>query len=409
MAKSTQNCVKFIMMKLGEIFCGAGGFAEGASQAGFKHIWGSDNHTDSCISFEKNHKCTTYCMDAQEFTKTYFMKRLLKDHGKINGLLFGFPCNDFSLVGKNKKMDGDFGGLYKYACRALDFFQPEFFVAENVTSLGKKLNYNTEIPLPAKDIFKKEKLENENYQNFKKIMTDLAKCSDHGYRIYADNFKFEEYGIPQTRHRVILVGFRNDYFKKNKVSYCKPDKTEKEKTCKEALKNIPKWAKHQELTKHDERVVRRLKKTKEGQNVWDLGDDEDGLPDVKKARMSHIYKRLDSTKPSYTVTGSGGGGTHVYHFKENRALTNRERARLQTFPDEYEFEGGKESIRRQIGMAVPVEGAEKIMKAVKKALKKRKKYIPYHHDWMIKANENELYFTGKENLNQSSFNFEDIL
>ena len=72
MAKSTQNCVKFIMMKLGEIFCGAGGFAEGASQAGFKHIWGSDNHTDSCISFEKNHKCTTYCMDAQEFTKTYF-------------------------------------------------------------------------------------------------------------------------------------------------------------------------------------------------------------------------------------------------------------------------------------------------------------------------------------------------
>ena len=54
----------------------------------------------------------------------------------------------------------------------------------------------------------------------------------------------------------------------------------------------------------------------------------------------------------------------------------------------------------------PVEGAEKIMKAVKKALKKRKKYIPYHHDWMIKANENELYFTGKENLNQSSFDFE---
>ena len=131
-----------------------------------------------------------------------------------------------------------------------------------------------------------------------------------------------------------------------------------------------------------------------------------GLPDVKKARMSHIYKRLDSSKPSYTVTGSGGGGTHVYHFKEDRALTNRERARLQTFPDKYEFEGGKESIRRQIGMAVPVEGAKKIIKAVKNALKKRKKHISYHHDWMIKANEDELYFTGKENLDQKSFNFE---
>ena len=49
------------------------------------------------------------------------------------------------------------------------------------------------------------------------------------------------------------------------------------------------------------------------------------------------------------------------------------------------------------------------MKAVKKALKKRKKHISYHHDWMIKANEDELYFTGKENLNQNSFNFEEIL
>ena len=95
-----------------------------------------------------------------------------------------------------------------------------------------------------------------------------------------------------------------------------------------------------------------------------------GLPGVKKARMSQIYKRLDSAKPAYTVTGSGGGGTHVYHFKEDRALTNRERARLQTFPDKYEFYGGKESVRRQIGMAVPVLAAKQIMLAVKKALKK---------------------------------------
>jgi DNA (cytosine-5)-methyltransferase 1 len=390
---------------IGEIFCGAGGFAEGAKKAGFKHIWGTDYHADSCITFEKNQKCTGYSMDINEFTRASFLKETEKKHGKINGLLFGFPCNDFSLVGKNKKMSGEFGGLYKHACKALKFFQPEFFVAENVTSLGKKLYNNTKVPLLAKDIFKKEKLNNENYQNFKKIMADLAGCSDHGYRIYADNFKFEEYGIPQTRHRIILVGFRNDYFLKNKISYCKPEK-EKEKTCKQALKNIPKWAKHQELTNHDERVIRRLKKTKEGGNVWDLGDDKDGLPNVKKARMSHIYKKLDSSKPAYTVTGSGGGGTHVYHFKENRALTNRERARLQTFPDKYEFKGGKESIRRQIGMAVPVEGAKKIMKALKKSLKKRKKHISYHHDWMIKANEDELYFTGKENIDQKSFNFE---
>ena len=85
-----------------------------------------------------------------------------------------------------------------------------------------------------------------------------------------------------------------------------------------------------------------------------------------KARMSHIYRRLHPDKPSYTITGSGGGGTHVYHYKEHRALTNRERARIQTFPDNFEFVGSKESVRKQIGMAVPVLGAKIILKSILK-------------------------------------------
>ena len=393
--------------KIAELFCGAGGFAEGAKEAGFKHVWGVDNHQDSCKSFEDNQGCKSYCEDIENFTKPSRLKKIRENHGDIDGLLFGFPCNDFSLVGKNQKMEGKFGGLYKYACKVLNFFEPEFFVAENVTALGKKLKFNSSEQLLVKDIFDKEKLQNQNYQNFKKIMGDLANCTVNGYRIYADNYKFEEYGVPQTRHRIILVGFREDYFIKNKINFEKPKKIEGDfVTCKKALDKIPKWATHQEKTKHDDKVIRRLQKTAEGKNVWDLGDDEDGLPGVKKARMSHIYKRLDSSKPAYTVTGSGGGGTHVYHYKEDRALTNRERARLQTFPDKYNFFGGKESVRRQIGMAVPVLGAEKIMKAVKKSLKKSKKQISFHHDWMIKGKGKDLYFTGKEDLGpQMSFDF----
>ena len=116
-------------------------------------------------------------------------------------------------------MEGKFGGLYRYACKVLNFFEPEFFVAENVTSLSKKLKFNSSEQVLVKDVFDKEKLQNQNYQNFKKIMGDLANCSKHGYRIYADNYKFEEYGIPQTRHRIILVGFREDYFRKNKINF----------------------------------------------------------------------------------------------------------------------------------------------------------------------------------------------
>jgi len=82
--------------------------------------------------------------------------------------------------------------------------------------------------------------------------------------------------------------------------------------------------------------------------------------------MSQIYKRLDPQKPAYTITGSGGGGTHVYHWSEHRALTNRERARLQSFPDDFIFEGSKESARKQIGMAVPPIGAQAVISAVLK-------------------------------------------
>lgn len=76
------------------------------------------------------------------------------------------------------------------------------------------------------------------------------------------------------------------------------------------------------------------------------------------------YLASDPNKPAYTVTGSGGGGTHMYHWAEHRALTNRERARLQTFPDNYIFSGSKENVRKQIGMAVPPEGIKVIFKAI---------------------------------------------
>ena len=89
---------------------------------------------------------------------------------------------------------------------------------------------------------------------------------------------------------------------------------------------------------------------------------------VKGTKLSNIYKRLDPDKPAYTITGSGGGGTHVYHWSEPRALTNRERARLQTFPDDYVFYGNKESVRRQIGMAVPPLASKFIFNAILKSI-----------------------------------------
>ena len=261
----------------------------------------------------------------------------------IDALAFGFPCNDYSVVGEQKGMNGTFGPLYSYGVKALKLFKPMWFLAENVGGLrsaneGKALN---------------------------KILDELQGA---GYTITPHLYKFEDYGIPQARHRLIIVGLRNDINVVFKVPSPTPYSVV-DNTCRNAIENPPilKNAFNNELTKQSAQVVERLKHIKPGQNAFTANLPEELQLNVKGARISQIYKRLDPNKPSYTVTGSGGGGTHIYHWSEPRALTNRERARLQTFPDTYEFIGSKESVKKQIGMAVPCRGAKIIFEAILKS------------------------------------------
>ena len=174
--------------------------------------------------------------------------------------------------------------------------------------------------------------------------------------------------MPQTRHRILIVGFRKDL---GITDFAHPSPTTKNKpiSCREALQGIDRNAPNHERTNQSPKVVERLKYIKPGENVFTADLPQHLQLSLKSgATISQIYRRLKPNKPSYTVTGSGGGGTHVYHWKENRSLTNRERARLQSFPDSFVFQGGRESVRRQIGMAVPPEGAKHIFVAVLKTL-----------------------------------------
>lgn len=261
-----------------------------------------------------------------------------------DGFLYGFPCNDFSIVGESKGLHGNYGGLFQYGVRYIDRVNPLFFFAENVSGLSSA----------------------NDGKAFKVIMSALNHAGKYGYNITANLYKFEDYGVPQARHRYILIGIRGDLG----LTFRVPKPSGVMKSCSEALAGIPASAANQERTAQTRRVVERLSRIPEGMNVWQA--EEAGLlpPElclnVKGARLSQIYRRLDSGKPAYTITGSGGGGTHVYHWSENRALTNRERARLQTFPDDFVFCGSKESVRKQIGMAVPCDGAQVILEALLK-------------------------------------------
>lgn len=127
-----------------------------------------------------------------------------------------------------------------------------------------------------------------------------------------------------------------------------------------------------------ETVKRRLEHIKPWENVWNADLPDELKLNVKGAKLSQIYRRLHPDKPSYTITGSGGGGTHGYHYEEPRPLTNRERAKIQTFPNNYTFAGNRSSVRKQIGMAVPPQLAKVIFTSILKTLvgKKYKSISP---------------------------------
>ena len=335
-----------MVYRLGELFCGPGGIAWGALQAdigdpefSIVHQWANDYDANTCNTYRynicPNNPHSVYHEDIRKFD----MSKL----APIDALAFGFPWNDYSVVGEQKGMDGVYGPLYSYGVVALKLFKPQWFLAENVGGLRNA---------------------NEG-RAFTKILNELRET---GYKITPHLYKFEEYGIPQARHRIIIVGIRNDIDVAFRVPSTEPYKSI-DNSCRAAIEcpPIPENAMNNERTRQSDIVIRRLQHILPGQNAFTADLPAELQLNIKGARISQIYKRLDPDKPSYTVTGSGGGGTHIYHWGEPRALTNRERARLQTFPDDYVFHGSKESVRKQIGMAVPCKGAQIIFESILKS------------------------------------------
>ncbi len=324
-----------ITLKLGELFCGPGGLALGAKMARLKkggqdyrieHVWANDYHQDTCETYKNNifssvHG-TVFCEDVRKLD--------VESLGKIDIFAYGFPCNDFSLVGKHKGFNGEFGPLYSYGIKILDRLKPRFFIAENVSGISSA----------------------NDGMAFKAILEDLGSAGD-GYELTAHLYKAEEYGVPQTRHRVIIVGVSKKLGGKFEVPA--PTTKNNHVSVRQALEEPPisPTSFNNDLTRQSDVVLERLSHIKPGQNIWTAKLPDHLKLNIKGAKMSQIYRKLHPDKPSYTITASGGGGTHGYHYKYNRALTNRERARIQTFPDDFQFFGSKESVRRQIGMAVP--------------------------------------------------------
>jgi DNA (cytosine-5)-methyltransferase 1 len=335
------------LYRIGELFAGGGGLGLGAHLANVRGphatlyrcepVWANDRNRWAMQTYAHNLPGQTICADVRELQ----MEAL----PPIDGLLFGFPCNDFSVVGENKGLEGSYGGLYRHGIRALLTHRPSWFLAENVSGLERA---------------------NEG-RAFLQILRELQE--EAGYQITAHRYRFEEYGVPQTRHRIIVVGLRRDLGLRFAVPAPSHGPGRRPYvTAREALAGVERVTLNNEPLKVSGKVREFLSCIPAGENAWYEGIPPELRLHVKGARMSHIYRRLYPDRPAHTVTARGGGGTRGYHWEEPRPLTNRELARLQTFPDDYHFLGPSQEVRSQIGMAVPPLGAKVIIEAILKTL-----------------------------------------
>ena len=200
--------------KLGELFCGPGGIAWGAKNAiinnpnySIIHEWANDFDRDTCETYRFNICPKKPKSVIHDDVRKLNMEKLTA----IDALAFGFPCNDFSIVGEQKGINGVYGPLYSYGVKALKTFKPLWFLAENVGGL-------------------------RNSNDGKAFIKILEELRNAGYKITPHLYKFEEYGIPQARHRIIIVGIKNDINLEYKVPSPAPYK-HIDNTCKTAIED----------------------------------------------------------------------------------------------------------------------------------------------------------------------------
>ena len=319
------------------LFAGCGGLDLGFHKEGFNVVWANEFNETAADTYERNFPGTIVdrrsISDVDPYSDT--------DIPDADLVLGGFPCQDFSIIWKRPGLDGERGNLYKDFLRVVDAKKPKAFIAENVKGL---ISANQKKAL-------------------KQIVHDFA-LIEPGYLVHVKLFNFADYGVPQFRERVIITGIRID----TGFDYSFPKPTHGPKadcpyfTAGEALEGVESVAANSEHMNINARTAELLKLISEGGNFADIPKDH---PLYVKGMISHVYRRIHRGEPAKTIIAAGGGGTWGYHYPEPRALTNRERARLQSFPDDFGFCGSFTEVRRQIGNAVPPQSAQRIAQSLK--------------------------------------------
>ena len=323
--------IKQSKMTFVDLFCGAGGLSKGLEMAGLLGICGLDWFEEAGMTYRRNfeHPFVNGDITTQE-KKDEFYATVKKQLGrrKLNIVAGGFPCQGFSMAG-NRIVDDPRNSLYKEMLEIVKTLQPEFVICENVKGLRSMVGGQVE----------------------KKIIEDYRAI---GYEMNVTTLCAADYYTPQKRERVIFIGNRIGL----KNLYPKPIlKPSEYVTTGEAIKDLMKHPEDSDFnhvpTKHRPDMEARMAKLPEGESLYE--------------GYSDAWKKCPWNEASCTIKENHGGVN--IHPKLPRVLTAREMARLQSFPDDFIFEGKKNKQLVQIGNAVPPLLGKAIGLAIRKAKK----------------------------------------
>ena len=295
-------------MKIVSLFSGAGGLDLGLIQAGNEVIWANDIDKDAVETYKKNIGNHIICSDIRNIE--------IKDIPQADIIVGGFPCQGFSQANLLRSVDDERNFLYKYFYNIVGCIKPRFFIAENVRGI---LNLN-------------------GGSAIRQIVKDFENA---GFIVSVTLVNVADYGVPQSRQRVFIIGQRSDLGCEMLFQF--PAKTH-------GMNGVPlPWISIKSAIDH-------------------YPD-----PDEPNEYINHVYstykveyrnftghRTTDPDKPSPTILARGngkGGVCAIPHYNGRRRLTIRESATLQTFPEDFMFIGLMNSCYRQIGNAVPVKFA----------------------------------------------------
>ena len=291
-------------MNVVSLFSGAGGLDLGFKMAGHRIIWANDLYKDAVETYKYNLGNHIVYRDIAQVD--------INEIPTCDIIIGGFPCQGFSVANMKRHEKDERNTLYKHLIRVINAKRPKFFLAENVKGLTNLAKGTV----------------------FKMILNDF---SELGYNVAHKILNAADYGVPQTRQRVIIIGIRNDV----DFVYNFPEPTNSQN----GNNGLPHWVSVQEA-------------------LYNIAD-----PDLPNDLPNHEYSKyklqfngylghraLDPEKPAPTVTARGddkGGVVILPHPNGLRRMSCRELATIQSFPLNYVFFGNRSSVYRQIGNAVP--------------------------------------------------------